>query len=982
MIFFDQVQTEEILVQMDLRKIVSVIIIVVVAIAGISCVLYYGDFFETNHQEGDDIVRYILEHDLELKKIRYSGEDYTIQIGYDKKAVIEVIQDGNVNILDSTRGIHTEYMVVENREEKVYSSLSLENDPQVNIDEENNIIVLSYNDTYTANVLTITLNEKDFVLNYKRTTLDDVVFLDQAIPSINLEQDIIESIRFDKSGSNLHVGGTAAAQKNYLAAGTGYREKYESGIFQGNIRVAKREISYKLFTPAQNEKNEIAVYFKGELKGSSSGFDAATQIQRVPTGDLLPLELDTIVSNGKNLSCLGNSEGWGNYDGRTVHQGEKVYRKIGVNRDTTTEVEFTVTFENRENYYDLGTLNGVDESVLSEMLNDYVRTMIMDWDLGTAVEGAQVFYELPALEQHWNTNLIGILGDEGSLLSQKNGLLNVMKVQASDGHIMSPYPQAGGDSWGSKYSDMMPGYVIAIVDMYTLTGDREFLDTIQSSARKALYAQEKMYIKKGVYVCVNLTTSDTLNPNDYWEHNSGKYNGYTTPMYYQALIRWAEIERKVYGDENKASEYETLAAKIREDYNKLMWSEKTGTFLYGSESEDIIYLPVQAAVLSSGIAWEGRNEKIIEAVERDTAAFDLDYHVMNIRDIQNAQLPADQSNDHTKSMAGMNGGWYGAPDGEFFVAFPQYGDRTLIEKYVNGLVEQYSITGFINATCYMRDGVTPGDYGWWDMMQTMAYPIYGLYRYGYGFNPTLEGLNIEPFISENMIGSVVNYTWRGQKMTVEYNGLYDFTVNIETLPTDVMVSFINQVPGKTYQVEINGTKQNVTADSNGKITVKVNSGSTRVKLVNPEKENAISSGAKLSDGKPVAASSTYDINNDTYYWTVTLTDGKYDMYWRAEEGINGQWLRIALGRNYDVGTFKLFSRNTAKVKFVIEGTNDPSFETWTELYKAKETVTISGDSPLVIDISKKAEFSYIRIRFIETNENERLDVTEIEVYAK
>ncbi|MBE7066628.1 MAG: hypothetical protein E7385_03645 [Ruminococcaceae bacterium] len=968
------------------RKVLSVVIVLIIASAVIIGVLYYSGMFDDNrsaNKEGDDdTVRYILEHDTQLKNITWSGEGYTIQIGYDKKAVIEVIKDGKVNILDESRGIHTGYVVRTGEKEETFSSLNLAQDPVVHIDSEKNIITMNYSDTYTDNIVTINLDNKDFTVNYKRTITQDVGLLDQSLPSINLEQDVPESIRFIKSGSNLHVGGAAAAQKNYLAAGSGYRETRVNDIFTGNIRCAKREIDFTILAPETDGRDEVAVAFEGTLIGDCAEYDTATQIQRVPDGNALPLELDIIVANGRNLTCLGNADGWGKYDGRTVLQGEKVYRKINFTAGDVTEVSFKISFEDRDKYYDLGTLNGFDEAVLSEIINDFTRTMIMDWDMGTAVEGSQVFYELPALEQHWNTNLIGIFGDAGSLLSQKNGLLNITQIQANDGHIMSPYPQSGGDGWGSKYSDMMPGFVIAIVDMYILTGDRAFLDDLKVPAEKALAAQKKMYIRDDVYVCVNLTTTQTLNPNDYWEHNSGKYNGYTTPMYYQALVRWAEIERRVFGDEEKAVEYEALAVKIREDYNEMMWSEKTGTFLYGSESEDIIYLPVQAAVLSSGIAWEGRNERIIEAVERDTAVFDLGYHVMNIRDIQNADIPADQSDDHTKSMAGMNGGWYGAPDGEFFVAFPEYGDRTLIEKYINGLVKQYNITGFVNATCYKRDGVDEGDYGWWDMMQTMAYPIYGLYRYGYGFAPTLDGLNIEPFISENMIGSVVNYCWRGQNMTVTYNGLHDFTVNIAALPTDVTVRFINQVPGKTYQVSINGITQNLVADEYGVVSVKILAGKTNVKLINPEIENAIAVGSKISDGKPVAASSTYDINNDTYYWSSNLTDGEYTGYWRPDGEMDGQWLRVALGRSYDVGTFKLFSRNKSSFKYVIEGTNDPGFDTWTQIARSDKEVTVSGDSPLEVKISKKSEYSYIRIRFIETKNTSKLDVTEIEIYAK
>lgn len=192
---------------------------------------------------------------------------------------------------------------------------------------------------------------------------------------------------------------------------------------------------------------------------------------------------------------------------------------------------------------------------------------------------------------------------------------------------------------------MMPAYVISIIDTYILSGDKSFLDEMRESAEMALAAQENMYISGGVYICRNLSNSESINANDYWEHNSGKYNGYTTPMYYQALIRLAEVERNIYGDLAKADEYEELAAKIRRDYNEIMWSEETGSFLYGDESHDIVYLPVQAAVLSSGIAYEGREELIAAAVERAAGVYDLSYHVMNIVDLGNGSKPADQSDD-------------------------------------------------------------------------------------------------------------------------------------------------------------------------------------------------------------------------------------------------------------------------------------------------------------------------------------------------
>ncbi len=978
------------------RRMIAIIMAGVIAISLISGVLYYYDIFESapkNQNEGgtgnmgneeEEIVRYFLEHDTKKKTISYSGNNYTVSVGYDKKAVITVLRDHKTNILDEMRGIHTGYQIRSGKGYKSYNSLALDQDPLVQVDEMNKVIVMQYADQYTDNTVTITFRDDNFTLDYKRTILHKVDFVDQSFPSINLAQNVAESIRFPKSGSNLHVGGRASAQKNYLAAGTGYRASYESEIFLGNIRCAKHEIGFSVLAPKTEKSEEIAVAFHGELKGTSLMEDAATQVQRVPENQKLPLELATIVGKGSALRCPSNPLGWGKYDGRTVLQGENVYTKVSFEKGDVTELSYTVEVQQRDPYYDLGTLNGVDEAVLAEILHDYSRTMIMDWDMGTAVENSQMFYELPALEQHWNTNLIGILQDDQALCSQMNGLLNIPRLQAKDGHIMSPYPQSVVDGWGWNYSDMMPGYTIAVIDAYILSGDRDFLDTLRDSVRQALAAQKAMYIKDDVYLCVNLATSEKLNANDYWEHNSGKYNGYTTPMYYQALVRWAEIERTVYKEDTVAAEYEALAARIRYDYNRLMWSEETGTFLYGSDSEDVVYLPVQAAALSSGIAWEGRNARIIEAVERDTAVFDLGYHVMNIRDLQDAKLPANQSNDHTKSMTGMNGGWYGAPDGEFYLAFPQYGDRTLIEKYIDGLVKQYNITGFINATCYKRDGVTPGDYGWWDMMQTMAYPIYGLYRYGYGFAPSLNGLMIEPFISENMIGSCVQYRWRGQDMTVTYNGLYDFDVDIESLPTDIFIRFINQKTGHSYEVEVNGIIERVQADELGVVSVKLtNAGKNCVKLLRPEKENVATKGELLSAGKPVATSSTYRIDMSSDYWSDCLTDTSYNRYWRtAKNNMSQEWIRVALGRKYKVGKFKLYTNNSISISYVIEGTNDPSFEQWTVLADVDKKVTVSEKQPLEVNLNSNEEFSYIRIRFTDAPNGQWLNVTEVEVYAK
>ena len=75
--------------------------------------------------------------------------------------------------------------------------------------------------------------------------------------------------------------------------------------------------------------------------------------------------------------------------------------------------------------------------------------------------------------------------------------------------------------------------------------------------------------------------------------------------------------------------------------------------------------------------------------------------------------------------SGENGGWYGAPDADFYAGLPVYGDRGRLLWYINGMAEKFDITGFVGATTYMRDGVTPADYGWNSCMPDMAQPVGG-----------------------------------------------------------------------------------------------------------------------------------------------------------------------------------------------------------------------------------------------------------------
>lgn len=980
------------------NKMILSISIAAVALIAIVCVVFFfvnrSGNKKTNNggqdMEEPLVKKDLLNHDEGKKIVTYEGTRYTIKISYDKQFRISELILRNQNILEDTHGICTGLLVrgagdVEKDQYYLdhftFTSLQLETSPEIVYNEEARTAVFTYSGPYTTETVSFHFTSDFAEVSFERTFTQDVTLLSQAFPSIHLKEHAVENIRWQRSGGNYWIDGFGGNMYNFLSGGEAYLKFGDgTGGRNGNIRRAMEDVSFTLLS---SPENNFAVSFTGTVAGRDDrarGY--ATAVQRYEAGDTRPLEMNVLLSApDRDLRYVGATDGWGSYNGRTAHQGYQIYNRVDGNTGNTDKVTYIIRPENYDDYFDLGTLNGVNEALISQALNHYGRLMIMDYDMGTTVENPNHFFELPALEQHWNTNLLSLLGDDQALETQKNGMRVIRdKLQAKDGHIMSPYPQSGGDSWGSQYSDMMPGYVISVIDLYALTGDRAFLDEMYDSIEKAMESQQKRYMNGDLYLCRLLNTTDKFNMNDYWEHTQGEYNGYTSAMYYHALQYMAEIEQNVYKNLEKSADYAALAEKIKKDFNEKMWSEATQTFLYGDGNLDVMYLPVQGAALKTDLVTKIRAQQIVQAVERATAVFDLPFHVMNVLDLQFKNEPASQSYDHTLSMLGMNGGWYGAPDGDFYAGFPAYGDRTLIPKYLNGFTDVFSKHGFVGATCFMRDGVTPADYGWYDSMPTLAYPIWGLYTYGYGFQPRYDSLQISPFIHESMTGSVVKYRWRSADMTVTYETLYSFTLEIKTLPADIYFNFINQSPQYTYQVSVNGEVQEIKADEKGTVTVKVpGSGKTAVALLNPDAENAYDSSANLALNKPVAASSTYYGNSTTEYWSWLMTDGESSSgCWKPESSDEKPWIRLALGRACDVGTIQYFVEGAGTYYYTIEGTNDPSFQKWTALAdRTKDGAEASKENPITEDLTGKGEYHYLRITFHKIQSSPTIRISEI-----
>lgn len=956
--------------------------------------------------------------DQDAKHLVYRNGRYTAEVDYGGGFRISSLAVRKKQLLDRNRGIH---LFFEAEDGSLYSSLSGTMNTCALI--RGSKVRLTAADDTVRYTIDLSFSADAIQLRCRRTFLKDVTVVSQGFPSFNFEENAAEHIRWDRSGANFWVGAKAADLRNSLSIGKNYKtlpeDWDESTRPSGNLSRAMEDLSFVFLSDAQSRIacsfTELGAHTFGR-PGQPMPRSAAAVTARYESPEKenseKPLMINICITDQKQPLeyATGSADGWPGkhcYTGRLRPQGRRHFKPITYERGHTDEATYRIAPREYADYYEIGSLRGVDGAAVTHVVNDFARMMIMDWNLGAVTENPNCFFELPPIEQHWIVNIFSTLCDIAPLRTIKNSLYIIRdKLQAADGHLTSPFPQSPQkDGWGHHYGDMGPGYVIALCTLYSLTGDAKMAFDLRQSAEGAVAYEAHTFLDKTRYVCTDMDPEnhEIRKHSDYWEHTKGGCNGYVTVMYYEALKRLAQLELHLYQDPEKAQAYETLAEKIRVGFYKTFWSEQSRSFLYSTETPDTCYLPVQAAALRAGIAPDRACEKaLVQTVERENAVFHLGFHAMNIRNIYDREDPC----RYLHSNLGMDGGWYGCADGDFYAGFPVYGDRTLIPRYIHHFTEYFKQTGFLNATAYKRDGVTPSD-NYFSCFPTHAGPIWGLFTYGYGFQPEAHRLLIAPFLHPCMNGSVVKYLWRGLLLTVRYDTPYRFTVTFapgrriseEIRPAPIFLSFINQTPGHVYHVRRGERLLDIPADSEGAVLVCLTEDQTAgglpemgegevtavaAELLNPDPER-IYADQRAAYQKPVAASSSLQQEISTEHWPLLLTDGSYTSgYWSPEPYDEKPYLRIDMGVCTIIGGLRLYVADADCYYYVIEGSEDPALACWDILAdRSKEGVTADFRNPIQETFASMEEngtgYHYYRITFCGTRTQKPVRITEIEI---
>jgi hypothetical protein len=757
-----------------------------------------------------------ITNDTATQLVTITGSGYVMQFSYASRAIITSLQVDGHETLDTTssptQGTYSAVKVGSTW----YTTQSLSTSPSVNV--TGNVVTATLSTPVAYETWTLTAADSNVSFALARTYNAAYTVVTQGTPMLNFAPAAFDTIRWPADGGSFPVDGSLlnANAGSWLADGTKY---------SANTRSSKEQTSFTLL----NRSNQLALTVTGSTSNNSVSRGAATELSRSATNVGHDLRLSLVTSSAGLAYATGTTYGYSNdnvgngLNGMTRQDGGDIFSPVAVANGHTDTVTLTFTPDTWSNYYNLGTLKGVDSTQLSALINDYGRFMMQNANRGASTEQSVVQAEVPPLEMHWIAQLLEVFPDTTAVDAVKAGLNDISNylVNSTTGQVSCCRPGTT-DTWeGRFYYDQAPGFALGVADVYQQSGDTTWLTGIAPNVRLALDYEITNDTNATTHLVLNAHTTGgaTTYQNNYWESTNGTYDGYTTALLYEALTKWAALESDVLGNSSNATYYSGIASTINTNFNLSLssgglWSPTTNTFFYGSGNADALYLPVNAEVLKTDLASSARRLAIVQAIETQDANGNYDVHPMNTMDLFTANQAA-PTGSQTATKSGENGGWYGAPDGEFYAGLPTLKDPQRINSYVSSVLDRYGADGFYGGSTWDRDNwLTPLDTPQW--FPTTAMPAWGLYYYQYGFQPSDNDLVLAPFISPNEVGSVVNWTWRGHAMSVTYNTQMNFTVAAPVMPTNIAIHFINQTSGTTYHVQVDGgTTYPVVADSNG-----------------------------------------------------------------------------------------------------------------------------------------------------------------------
>ena len=464
---------------------------------------------------------------------------------------------------------------------------------------------------------------------------------------------------------------------------------------------------------------------------------------------------------------------------RFVENSSDVFAPVSVKKSA---VNITCSLQSLkyDEAFDRGTLNGINEASVNEILNTIARYSVVDKNLYGS-NGWRTGYAV--LQEQWLA-LFGLAIDDPEYIRGFSQTLEYEKDHAimADGRVLPRWHHDAGDAmpgtftkegyyecqWGYML-DSQPAYAIDVAEQFDMNGDIAWLRKFKPACEKVLdYMIRRDSDGNGLFEVIQNTRKEQKGT-DWLDVVWASYEVSTiNALMYKALNRWSELENLL-GDPKMSKQYKSLANKLKMAFNKnisdggfwnpdkqwyVHWREKDGS-VYGNNLVSVVNLMAVGYGLCDD---SSRKEAVLTQMEELNKKENLFIWPA-------CYFPYEEG----AGLLNVNYPWPNYENGDLFLGWAELGTRCYAEKnpeiavkYIKNVISKYEQDGLAHQR-YLRNSQTGAGE---DILANNAMAIVGLYRNIYGIRPQYNRLCLQPHITAELNGTEVKYNLRNKNYLI------------------------------------------------------------------------------------------------------------------------------------------------------------------------------------------------------------------------
>lgn len=683
-----------------------------------------------------------IKHDTKKKTVSFGNSKIRLTLDYNAKATISSCFVNGQNVIDGDDGLFSSIRTAAT----TYSSLQLTTIPKLS----------TANNTVTLNG--IQYGDKNVVIteNWKFIITDSEIkfSIDRTLPkAIRVEEVSTPSFQFN----NINTWEGAFQSYGGLAWFYLFNERLATyGVHSKSARFWNSKTGNGLRISVDAPGKEIA------MKYSRTAEDKLTYGISISDQEMIPR-----LDSGTNRR-------------RFIRQRTDVWAPFTLIAGRTIQT-ISLSYFNFDEQFGRGKFVGINGQQVASVLNTIARIGV----IGRKHFGGNSWhtpYGPICLHEQYIAQMGLAINDETYLKGYEE-CLDFYRDNAikPDGRVWPRWAYDNSDimpgqvtdkgfyeaQWGFLL-DSNPDLVTNVSELYDQTGNKEWVKTHQKSCEKALDWIIKRDSDGDGLVEMMTDSYKQKRGSDWIDIIWAAYeNAFVNAKLYFALIKWSAIERQL-GNDAKATEYETFAAKLKTSFNKStieggLWDAEKKCYIHWRDKDNSIHgnnmvTPVNFMAIAYGLCDDTlRRNHILDEIEGQMQKEKLFFWPLNLYTYQPGE-----GNDWQFPFPNYENGDIFLSWGSVAVSAYAGYKPDLALKYVKNVMQRHSLDGL----AFQRYGRAKQDGLGDDILSGNSLAVVGLYQAIYGINPMYNRFYLNPHITPELAGSELLYTFRGQKLRI------------------------------------------------------------------------------------------------------------------------------------------------------------------------------------------------------------------------